>query len=123
MLAMLCLQPGKRQQKVQTLLIWLLTFSLVAGLYTYIYSHGEYALSYGHFSGYNVTGKMHRGLFFYYQRPLACAQIQLRAVSADAELLADFAVNAGEIPSLSIQSVVSNRRDLECFSAGCFFNQ
>ncbi|KPQ36818.1 MAG: 4-amino-4-deoxy-L-arabinose transferase and related glycosyltransferases of PMT family [Phormidesmis priestleyi Ana] len=70
MLAMLCLQPGKRQQKVQTLLIWLLTFSLVAGLYTYIYSHGEYALSYGHFSGYNVTGKMHRGLFSIIKGPL-----------------------------------------------------
>ncbi len=77
LVALVALQPGSRKQKVINALSWLLAFALPVGLFVWFSSQGENALSYQHFAGYNVSGKVHQGTSSILKGPLRVIKYSL----------------------------------------------
>jgi hypothetical protein len=77
LVAILYLQPGRRKQKALKVLAWLLAFAVPLGLFFWFASQGENALSYQHFAGYNVAGKVHQGTSSVVKGPLRVIKYSL----------------------------------------------
>jgi 4-amino-4-deoxy-L-arabinose transferase-like glycosyltransferase len=77
LVVLIYLQPGRQKRKILNSLTWLLAFALPVGLFFWFSSQGDQALSYQHFAGYNVSGKVHQGAFSVAKGPLRVIKYSL----------------------------------------------